>query len=363
MRPKFHDWMRVDQAAGIRRSSGAANVALGDASSISAYLPPTASLPPDVNTEKPQAGPALCGPDTPCISHLVSFDLTPAWVLNNWQRVSTRLADFELEGLRVPVMTGTDVNAVVGSLTYYFDRRQTLQRITFDGYTGDPGRMVQVLSEKYALKAEPWLGAGLYTQRNTADVLTSILRVSHAPVVRASDARRRFAVEFELNRSETKYGLSERFDSLLAADRDSKALVDEKEEIDELQKSAEELEMDALVQRLEAEAGIPSSASTSDSSRQAAGSSKASGPTAPVSRISEPAIPSSYQQANGLSTASGAHGEPVKPKPLNGSSPTTKSNGFLHRLFGPSTDKAASGPRLYPSELPNSGHAYVPLPP
>jgi hypothetical protein len=145
--------------------------------------------------------------------------------MNNWRRVSTRLAEFDLEGLRVPLVTGTDPHDMVGSLTYYFDARQILQRITFDGYTGDPAPLTQIMMQQYSMRAEPWLGAGLYLARRSSQVaeeqtIISVLRIRHAPVVRSENPRQRFDVEFELNRPDNELGLSSHFASLLEQDRE-----------------------------------------------------------------------------------------------------------------------------------------------
>ncbi len=169
--------------------------------------------------------PSLCGPSTPSISYLLNFEATPAWVMNNWRRVSTRLAEFDLEGLRVPVVTGTAPDDMVGSLTYYFDARQVLQRITFDGYTGDPAPLTAVMMQQYGMHAEPWLGAGLYLARRAGPVegeqaIISVLRIRHAPVVRVENPRQRYDVEFELNRPDNELGLSSYYTSLLEKDRE-----------------------------------------------------------------------------------------------------------------------------------------------
>ena len=231
-RPRFHDWMPVNQAGAGTLSSQGGIPGLPTIGQVSAGDPK----------------PSLCGPDAPCMSQLINFDATPAWVMNNWQRVSTRLADFDLEGLRVPVMTGTSVQDLVGSMTYYFDRRQTLQRVMFDGYTGEPSPLVQIMQDKYQLKAEPWLGAGFYTKRDGGQKIASVMRVMHAPVVRASDAARRFGVEFELNRPESQFGLSDHFASLLQADRDGNILASANN-TEPVTKTKEELENEELIKR------------------------------------------------------------------------------------------------------------------
>ncbi|HEV3024657.1 MAG TPA: DUF6690 family protein, partial [Pirellulales bacterium] len=48
------------------------------------------------------------------------FDVTSAWVLGRWPRVSAGLSQLDLQGYRVPLVTGTKPDDLAGSLTYYF---------------------------------------------------------------------------------------------------------------------------------------------------------------------------------------------------------------------------------------------------
>ena len=64
-------------------------------------------------------------------------DITPPWVMSQWSRVSTGLAELDLHGYRVALISGTREGDLAGSLTYYFNIQQRLQRITFQGSTGD----------------------------------------------------------------------------------------------------------------------------------------------------------------------------------------------------------------------------------
>ena len=48
--------------------------------------------------------------------------------MRRWPRVTT-VPQFALAGLRVPLVTGTQIDDLAGSLTYYFDRTDQVQRI------------------------------------------------------------------------------------------------------------------------------------------------------------------------------------------------------------------------------------------
>ncbi len=68
---------------------------------------------------------------------VIRFDINPAWVMQNFGRVTTVLADVKLDGLRVPLVTGTAPTDLAGTITYYFDNQQTLRRINLQGLTGN----------------------------------------------------------------------------------------------------------------------------------------------------------------------------------------------------------------------------------
>jgi hypothetical protein len=77
------------------------------------------------------------------------FDIVPEWIINRWRQVTPGLSQLELQGYRVPLVTGTAVDDLAGSLTYYFNARQQVQRISFQGTTGDAGRLIRFLAGRY----------------------------------------------------------------------------------------------------------------------------------------------------------------------------------------------------------------------
>jgi hypothetical protein len=95
---------------------------------------------------------AVPGPAISNFGEVLQFDLTPLAITRKWSRVSTGLSDPRLQGYRVPLMTGTSDSDLVGSLTYYFDGRPKMRRITFLGSTGDPRRLVDFLSRQYGFR-------------------------------------------------------------------------------------------------------------------------------------------------------------------------------------------------------------------
>ena len=68
-----------------------------------------------------------------------------------WPQVATGLGQLQLQGYRVPLVSGTTEGDVAGSLTYYFNAQQQLQRIAFQGNTGDPRNLIVLLRSRYQL--------------------------------------------------------------------------------------------------------------------------------------------------------------------------------------------------------------------
>lgn len=181
--------------------------------SNSVSMPASSATSPTTSGHPYTTGAQLTGPGGD-LSQYLRFDLTPRWITDHWARVSTVLAETDLRGYRVPVVTGTHLHDVAGSLTYYFDPRGKMRRITLHGFTGDERPLVQFLCKNYHLCAEPSLGAGRYVARWSRDPI-SAMQIHNAPVVRAEVPHGRLEVLLELNWP-TAHGLSPEFQRLLA---------------------------------------------------------------------------------------------------------------------------------------------------
>ena len=86
------------------------------------------------------------GPAVTDFLDLFDFSITPDWVEANWSSVAI-VGPLTTRGYRVPISTGPEPSDLVGSLTYYFNNRLELEKITFEGYTGDLDRLL--ISLKY----------------------------------------------------------------------------------------------------------------------------------------------------------------------------------------------------------------------
>jgi hypothetical protein len=162
----------------------------------------------------------LVGAPVRALNEVIRFDIPPSWVTSRWPRVTTTLSDTGLEGLRVPMVTGTQVDDLAGSLTYYFDHQHRVQRLTFEGFTGDDRRLVALITQDFGLQPAPTLHAGMYATWWNG-VPTSVLRVARAPVVTVASPHAQLQVFLELNRPGMHYGLSPAAHEILQKDRAS----------------------------------------------------------------------------------------------------------------------------------------------
>lgn len=164
--------------------------------------------------------PKLVGAHINDLREVLRYDITPNWVVSRFSRVTTVLADVQLEGLRVPIVTGTKPDDIAGTLTFYFDHSDRLQRIMIHGFTGDPKRLVSTMTQHYGLKPAPSLEAGVYT-KNWNGVPVHFLRITHAPVVHSDAVHQKYTVFLELNEPNLPFGISREARKIVSADRGS----------------------------------------------------------------------------------------------------------------------------------------------
>ncbi len=148
------------------------------------------------------------------LREVLRFDIGPGWVAQNFARVSTVLSEFNLDGLRVPVVTGTSQADLAATITYYFDNKQQLRRINLQGLTGDPSGIATLMQQYYRLTPEASLGGHLYTTKWNSQV-TSMMHVAPAPIMYATAQHSRYAIFLELNQPDIPYGLSQEAQQIL----------------------------------------------------------------------------------------------------------------------------------------------------
>lgn len=165
----------------------------------------------------PAAEPTLSGQQITDLREVLRFDISPEWVIASFSRVSTVLANLNLKGLRVPVVTGIRADDVAGTLTFYFDQSDRLQRLTFHGFTGDPSRFAQIMIAHFGMQREPALEAGAFTKRWNGRPV-HFMRLTHAPVVYSDAVHHKYTVFLELNQPNLAYGISDEARRIVEAD-------------------------------------------------------------------------------------------------------------------------------------------------
>jgi len=142
------------------------------------------------------------------------FDVNPTWIKQRWKRVSTSPGERGLHGLRVALITGTNSWDLHGSLTYYLDTSQRVQRITFRGWTGDATKLVNLLTQRYEFRPQQthWAGFYIAQKRRTP---TGGLLMQHPTVIQTDNPVQQVAIVLEINNPAGNSVLSPDFHSLI----------------------------------------------------------------------------------------------------------------------------------------------------
>lgn len=157
--------------------------------------------------EAGQTGPADGVPQPPVVdlAEVFRFDVTPDWVVLKFPRVTTGLAILQLQGYRVPLVTGTAEDDLVGTLTYYFDAARQVRRITFEGTTGNPNRLLAFLTGYYGFVYRPTNNPAVYLyvipEEGSRGQTHSYLWIRPRPILTADDPHHRFDLSLVLERS------------------------------------------------------------------------------------------------------------------------------------------------------------------
>lgn len=184
----------LGEALAVRPSRGLAHTPSGSRSAAPGMVDP--SNGPDSVPEQ--------SPPPVELAEALRFDITPGWVMTRWPRVSAGLAELQLQGYRVPLVTGTAENDLAGALTYYFNPRQQVERITFRGTTGNAGKLIEFLVRQYRfgrrLTNDPRIIR--FEVPGPRGEPRSWLEIRPAGVVKSSEPFRRLSVVLVLHRPE-----------------------------------------------------------------------------------------------------------------------------------------------------------------
>jgi len=200
-------------------SMPAAPTMWGAGNPVSATMPsvPSAVLETrqGASSEQLQQQPAsVGGGEVHDLREVLRFDIAPQWLPQRFSRVTTVLSNVQMDGLRVPLITGTRPTDLAGTLTYYFDASQTLRRINLHGLTGDPSQLAALMVQYYGLQPEQSLGGQLFTTRWN-NRIANLLQLAPAPVIYAGADHSKYIVFLELNQASTNFGLSQEASDML----------------------------------------------------------------------------------------------------------------------------------------------------
>jgi hypothetical protein len=191
------EWLKSSRSAtsGAGSPDGSSNLAGGTvagAGTVTTGLMPTLTAA-QMSAMRPDAPPIVS------LSEAIRFDVTTAWLFQRWPRVTAGLPEGDLQGYRVPLVSGTREDDVAGSLTYYFNARQVCQKITLVGATGDVRKITAELVGRFALRRQTSDDPGLHlyqTRWNGKPV--SELKIKAAPVVKSSEPWSRYEINMAL---------------------------------------------------------------------------------------------------------------------------------------------------------------------
>jgi hypothetical protein len=187
------------------RSTNGDKPAAGAAPAATAIPARQAAVPP--STLPPIATPLLPAVPAPpestrfqSVEQFLRFDVTKQWVYQHWTRKSTGPTDVGLFGVRVPLVMGTQMTALAGSLTYFFNNNGQVEHISFHGRTADSSQLVNFIIRNHQFqRVESPAGEQLYQVQHRGRV-QSELRTRPEPVLSSASPHSSIDVELELAR-------------------------------------------------------------------------------------------------------------------------------------------------------------------
>lgn len=131
------------------------------------------------------------------LGQVIRFDWTPEMITQRWERVSVIEEGDGLRGLRVAFVSGVNATDIHGSLTFYFDPSQVLQRIGFRGWTGDPAAIVSLVQNGYQMQPRRSSLSGCYISSSWGRT-KGMLLLKPPAVIRAELPQQRMAILLDL---------------------------------------------------------------------------------------------------------------------------------------------------------------------
>ncbi len=134
------------------------------------------------------------------LAELLRMDVTKEWVYARWARKTTGLADPGLFGVRVPVVTGTAMTDLAGSLSYYFNAQGRVDRLRFHGQTADTTALLNIAQRNYGMTPQPGLAGEQLLQAFENGKVLCELRTRPDSVLWSTSPHNSFVIDLELNR-------------------------------------------------------------------------------------------------------------------------------------------------------------------
>ncbi len=163
----------------------------------------------DANGPDLTTGPMQFAPVT-SFKEVFRFDVSPVWVKQRWERLTTIPPEGGLHGLRTALVTGTNSWDLNGALTYFFDQNHRTQRISFRGWVGAPTRLINLVTQHFGLRPQPTHWAGLYVA-NFGGAQTAGLLMKDPNTIDNRNRVQRTAVIMEINQPAGGFRLSKEF--------------------------------------------------------------------------------------------------------------------------------------------------------
>jgi len=182
-------WSKASNFIAGATSSSAATTEPAAISNAAATAPLLASLSTPTAAEPPLVG----------LAEAIRFDIASSWLFTRWPRVTAGLPEGNLQGYRVPLITGTTEYDAAGALTYYFNPEQRLQKINFKGSIGDPTHLVGYIVGRFGLtrQVSDDPGLHLYQTRWNGKPINE-LKIRPVRVVTSESLHARYDVELTL---------------------------------------------------------------------------------------------------------------------------------------------------------------------
>jgi hypothetical protein len=125
------------------------------------------------------------------------FDATIDWVKSRWDRVSIFQAEPGITAYRCDFVSGVNRSDIHGCITYFFDRRQEVARISFRGWTGDAKTFTEFCKGRFSLVERSSNAVGLFTRANWSRTLGALI-LENPPVARHDNPNQSLAIFLEV---------------------------------------------------------------------------------------------------------------------------------------------------------------------